>query len=144
MYALKETDAQTWEFLSNGGFSVNKSKVPFSPNGSDHGIEQEKRALKVIRGIRGIAHSQQALDEYLLTTAEMGNIVESFCETFGIEENQSLKKDEHYQLSGSKNQRIDSNTEKISSVFTDNQVSFDESEKYLQCVDKKSPAPKNR
>ena len=69
--------------------------------------------------------------------------MESFCETFGIEENQSLKKDEHYQLSGSKNQRIHKNTEKISSVFTYNQVSFDESEKYLQCVDKKSPAPKN-
>ena len=85
MYALIETDAQTSEFLSNGGFSVNKSKVPFSPIGSDHGIEQEKRALKVIWGIRGIAHSQQALDEYLLTTAEMGNMVESFCETFGIE-----------------------------------------------------------
>ena len=45
--------------------------------------------------------------------------MESFCETFGIEENQSLKKDEHYQLSGSKNQRIHNNTGKISSVFTD-------------------------
>ena len=44
--------------------------------------------------------------------------MESFCETFGIEENQSLKKDEHYQLSGSKNQRIHNNTEKISNVFT--------------------------
>ena len=32
----------------------------------------------------------------------MGSIVESFCATFAIEENQSLKKDEHYQLSGSK------------------------------------------
>ena len=53
--------------------------------------------------------------------------MESFCETFGIEENQSLKKDEHYQLSGSKNQRTHNNTEKISSVFTDYEVSFDES-----------------
>ena len=32
----------------------------------------------------------------------MGNIVESFCGIFGTEENQSLKKDEHYQLPGSK------------------------------------------
>ena len=43
-------------------------------------------------------------DKYFLTTAEMGSIVESFCATFAIEENQSLKKDEHYQLSGSKRQ----------------------------------------
>ena len=79
-------------------------KVPFSSIGSDHGIEQENHALKVTGGIRGIAHSQKALDKYFLTTAEMGSIVDSFCATFAIEENQSLKKDEHYQLSGSKRQ----------------------------------------
>ena len=137
MYAFKEKDTQTWEFLSNGEFSVNKSKVPFSSIGSDKGIEQENRALKVIAEIRGIAHSQQALDEYFLTTADMGNIVESFCETFDIEENQSLKKDEHYQLSGSKNQGIHNNTEKISSVFTNYDVSFDESENAFNVLTKK-------
>ena len=57
----------------------------------------------------------------------MENIVESFCETFGIEENPSLEKDEYYQLSSSKNQRIHNNTEKISSVFNHYEVSFDES-----------------
>ena len=92
MYALKDKDPQTCEFLSTGGFSVNKSKVAFSSIGSDHGIEQENRALKVTGGIRCTAHSQQALDEYFLATAEMGNIVDCFCETFEIEENQSLKK----------------------------------------------------
>ena len=102
MYALKEKDPPTWEFLSNGGFSVKKSKVPVSSIGSDHENEQENLALKVTGGTRGIAHSWLALDEYLLTTAEMGNIVESFCGIFGTEENQSLKKDEHYQLPGSK------------------------------------------
>ena len=141
MYALQEKDPQTWEFLFNGGFSVNKWKVPFSSIGSDHGIEQENHALKVTRGIRGIAHSQQALDEYFLTTAEMENIVESFCETFGIEEYQSLKKDEH-QLSGSKNHRIHNNMEKISSVFTDYEVSFDESENVFSVLARKVLAQK--
>ena len=98
MYALKEKDPQTQEFLSNREFLVNKSKVPFSFIGSDHGIEEENRAPKVTGGVRGIAHSQQALDEYFLTTAEMENIVEIFCKTLGIEENQSLKKDKYYQL----------------------------------------------
>ena len=57
----------------------------------------------------------------------MENIVERFCETFGIEENPSLVKDEHYQLSSSKNQRIHNNMGKIWSIFTHYQVSFDES-----------------
>ena len=57
----------------------------------------------------------------------MENIVKSFCEKFGIEENPSLEKDEYYQLSSSKNQRIHNNMKKISSVFTHYEVSFDES-----------------
>ena len=137
MYALKEKYSQTWEFISNGGFSVNKSKALFSSVGSDHGVEHENCALKVTGGIRAIAYSPQALDEYFLTTAEMGNIVERFCETFGIDENQSLKKDDHYQLPGSKNQRIHNNTEKISSVFTDYEVSVDESENVFNVLTKK-------
>ena len=71
-------------------------------------------------------------------------------------ENQSLKKDEHYQLSGSKNQRIHNNTKKISSVFTDYEVSLEESENVFNVLTKKScpkkwiifyvesPAPKNQ
>ena len=66
----------------------------------------------------------------------MGHIVESCCEMFGIEENQSLKKDEHYQLSGSKNQRIHNNAEKISSIFTDYEVSFDESKNVFNVLTK--------
>ena len=75
-------------------------------------------------GIRGIANNQQALNEYFLTTAEMGNIVESFCQTFGIEEDGSRKRDEHYQLTGSKNKRIRTYTDKISTVFTVHEVAF--------------------
>lgn len=124
MFAVKETDFDTWEYLSNGGFCVNKSKVPFTSIGADHGIEQENRALKVVGGIWGISHNQQALNEYFLTTAEMGNIVESFCETFGIEEDGSRKRDDHYQLSGSKNERMSTNTEKVSRVLDEHEVAF--------------------
>ena len=63
--------------------------------------------------------------------------MERFCETLGVEENQSLKKDEHYQLSGSKNQRIHNNKEKISSAFTDYEVSFDESGNVFDVLTKK-------
>ena len=91
MFAVKETDFDTWEYLSNGGFCVNKSKVPFTSIGADH---------------------------------EMGNIVKSFCETFGIEEGGSRKRDEHYQLSGSKNERMSTNTEKVSHVLDEHEVAF--------------------
>lgn len=128
MFKLKDEDQLTWHIMESGNFSVNKSRVPFSAIGADHGIEQENRALKVLGGIKGLANSNQALNEYFLTAAELGNIVESFCETFGIEENQSRKRDEHYQLSGSKNQRITNNVTKISTVFNDHVVNFDSSD----------------
>ena len=43
--------------LDAGEFSVNNSGIPFTAIGSDHDIEQENRALKVIGGIKGIANS---------------------------------------------------------------------------------------
>ena len=46
MYELKEKDNRTWEFLTEGNFSVNKSALPFNAIGADHSIEQENRTLK--------------------------------------------------------------------------------------------------
>ena len=57
--------------------------------------------------------------------AEMGNIVNNFCETFGIEKNQSRKKNEHHQLTGSKNARIETNSTKLSHVFIEHNVIFE-------------------
>ena len=57
-----------------------------------------------------------------------------FCPRLQLKKNQ-LKK--HYQLSGSKNQRTHNNTEKISSAFTDYELSFDESENVFNVLTKK-------
>ena len=104
MYQLNKKDTRTWDILNEGNFSVSKSDVPFTAIGPDHGIEQENRALKVQEGIKEIANSHQALDE--LTSAELGNMIKKFCETFGINDNQNTKSDDHFQLAGSKNTRI--------------------------------------
>ena len=48
----------------------------------------------------------------------MGNIVNNFCKTFGIDENQSRKRDDHHQLTGLKNARIETNWTKLSHVFS--------------------------
>ena len=57
MYELKDKDKNIWALLDAGGFSVNNSGIPSTAIGSDHDIEQENRALKVIGGIEGIANS---------------------------------------------------------------------------------------
>ena len=62
-------------------------------------------------GIEGTANSDRGLEEYFLTASEMGNMIKEFCETFGIEDDQSRKTEDHYQLSGSKNARIGGNVE---------------------------------
>ena len=89
-----------------GNFSVNKSSVPFTSIGADHRIEQQKKLMKILGGIKGITNNQQALDEYFLTAGQMGTIIEELTKLFQIKENISHKKDQHYQLTGSKNKRI--------------------------------------
>ena len=124
MMDLKENNEKTWIMMNEGSFCVGKSKVPFTSIGADHGIEQENRSIKAMGGIKGISNSSINLDEYFLSTAEISNIITSFCDKFGISESEACKRD-HYQLSGSKNSRIRSNVSKISDVFSTYGVSFD-------------------
>ena len=108
-------------FRLGGGVSVNKSDIPFTAIVSAHAIEQENCALKVIGGI----NSEVTINEYFLTAAEMGNIVNNFCETFGIDKNQSRKRDEHHQLIRLNDARIETNCTKRSHVFTEHSVTFE-------------------
>ena len=90
--------------------------------GSDHGTEQENRALKVLGGIKEILISCQALGEYFPTVVEIGNIFESFAETFGKQGNNTRKKDDFFQLSCSK--RIRDNVNKTIPVIESYDVTF--------------------
>ena len=91
---------------------------------SHYGIEQENHALKILEGIKRIANLHQALDEYFLTAAELGNMIKGFCTTFGINENQNTKSDNHYPLAGSENAGIGDNVEKLSAIFNTFNVNF--------------------
>ena len=51
-------------------------------------------------------------------------MIKDFCETFGINDNQNTKSDDHYQLAGSKNTRIGNNVEKLSAIFNTYNVNF--------------------
>ena len=136
MFAMQQNDEATWKLMEDGYFSVNKSKVPFSAIGSDHGLEQENRKLKVVGDIKGIANSQKALDKYFLTAGEMSNIVTKFCETFKIADGKE-KQDEHHEILGSKNERITSNVEKITAVFETHGVTFDRVDNVFNILTKK-------
>ena len=111
MYELKKKDTRTWDLLNEGNFSISKSDVPFTATGPDHDTEQENRTFKVLGGIN-------------LTAAEIRNMIKDFCETFGINDNQNTKSDNHYQLAGSKNTRIGNNVEKLSAILNTYNVNF--------------------
>ena len=134
MMDLKENDEKTWIMMMKGAFCVEKSKVPFTSKGADHGIEQENRSIKVMGGIKGISNSSINLDEYFLSTAEISNIITSFCDKFGISESEACKREDHYQLSGSKNSRIRINVSKISDVFSTYGVSFDATDNFYNVL----------
>ena len=55
----------------------------------------------------------------------MENIVNNFCETFGIEENQSRKRAEHHQQTESKNARIKTNWTTLRHGFSELDVTFE-------------------
>ena len=118
MYQLRNDDPAIWNRFIEGEFSVNKSNVVFSPIGADLAPEQENRTVKVLGGIKGIANSQKLLDEYFLSAAEMSNIVEQFCTSFLIEDSDARKREQHYQLIGSKNSRLSTNVNKLLDVFS--------------------------
>ena len=105
MTELKEKDNDTWQAFQTGHFSVNKSSVPFSTIGADHALEQQNCVVKVLGGIKGIANSQTALDEYFMTAEELSLLLDQFSDQYDLRNN-SLKRKQHYQLSGSKNQRL--------------------------------------
>ena len=77
-----------------------------------------------IRGIKEIANSHQVLDKSFWNAAEFGNMIKDFCETLGINDNQNTKRDDYYQLEGSKNTRIGDNVEKLSAIFNTYNVNF--------------------
>ena len=93
MMDLKENDEKTWIMMMEGGFCAGKSKVPFTSMGADHGIEQENRSIKVMGGIKGTSNPSINLDKYFLSTAEINNIITSFCDKFGISESEACKRE---------------------------------------------------
>ena len=110
--------------------------MPFSAIGADHALEQQNRAMKVLGGIKGIANSQTALDEYFMTAGELSLLLDQFSDHYDLHNN-SLKRKQHYQLSGSKNQRITDNTEKLTETLNHHNISFNSTESLYNVITNK-------
>ena len=59
MLELREDSERTWNMMREWSFCVANSEVPFTSIGTDHEIEEENWALKVLLGIKGMAKSSQ-------------------------------------------------------------------------------------
>ena len=57
MFNLKEKYINKWNMFESGNFSMNKSDISFSTIGGDHVLKQENRAVKILRGIKGIGNN---------------------------------------------------------------------------------------
>ena len=110
----------------NGYFPVNKTSVPFTAIGADHAIEHESQTMKVLGEIKGIANDINKLDKYFTIAPEITRILQDFREAFDIED-YNAKRNEYHELTGTKNQRITSNVQKLDKTFKTQNVNFDES-----------------
>ena len=136
MTKLKKKNSDTWHAVQTGHFSVNKSSLPFSTKGCDHALEQQNRAMKVLGGIKGIANSRNALDEYFMTARELPLLLDQFSDQYYLRNN-SLKRKQQYELSGTKNRRITDNIGKLTETLNHHNISFNSTESLYNVITNK-------
>ena len=66
----------------------------------------------------------------------MGNNIQDFCDVFNIL-NEAPKRSQHYQLTGSKNERTNDNAKKMSEVFCSHEINFEKSDIVFNVLTKK-------
>ena len=76
-FALDGKDPYKWKCLSEGQFSIVKSRLSLVGIGVDHAGEQENKLLKVRGGLRGIAANVNARNRFFATTP----ILRGLCNT---------------------------------------------------------------
>ena len=97
--------------------------------------------MQVLGGIKGIANDELQLERYFLIDPVMNSKIEDFCSSFNIEDI-NTKRDEHPELTSSKNKRITENVKKIDCVFEMHSTNFDDSECLYNTITQKVLDPK--
>ena len=65
--------------------------MPLSAIGAEHALEPQNRAIKVLGGIKGIANSQTALDEYFMIAEELSLLLDQFSDQYDLSQQFSEK-----------------------------------------------------
>ena len=132
MTELEIKDNQSWNYLKEN-FSINKSDIPFSAIGSDHGMEQENKAMKVTGGITGLTQKQSALNRFWLVAPVLSSLSEEFCRNNQVK---TQNRKQHYQLAGSTNKRISANVNKLLDVIDVFEIDFQSNDSVYNVVSK--------
>lgn len=78
MLELQSTDIESWQFLSDGNFTVSSNSTPFTSIDPDHAIEHKHKEVKGGRGIADIKNNESALERFALTMPILSKIIEEF------------------------------------------------------------------
>ena len=79
----KGKDPDIWVFLNKGNFSVNKRGIPFTGIETDHGLEQENKAMKVLEKIQGIySKNNNTVYQHFVVAPVRNHILRSFEDIF--------------------------------------------------------------
>ena len=71
-----------------------------------------------------------------MTAGELSLLLDQFSDQYDLRNN-SLKKKQHYQLSGSKNQRVTDKTEKLTETLNHHNISFKSTESLFNVITNK-------
>ena len=132
MAELESKDEVTWNYLKQN-FSISKTSIPFVATGSDHAMEQENKAMKLLGRVTGLRQQTSALNRFCLTAPLLSNLLQEFLLRNNIAR---YNRSYHYQLTGSTNDRIYQNKSKLISLLDSFSTSFAPSENVANLVSK--------
>ena len=112
MASLETESPETWQALKEGDFVVSKSEVPSTKLFTDQTLEQEIKGLKRHGGMVGLSQDEGALDRLITTLPLTARLVAQYLATFP-NSSLSVKRKEHYQLSGDMSVRMSENATRI-------------------------------
>lgn len=78
MMELESSDNESWQFLSEGNFTVTTNPVPFTSIDPDHAIEHQHKAIKSGKGIADIKDNESALERFALTIPILSKVTDEF------------------------------------------------------------------
>ena len=117
MDKLKTSDPDIHQEFLEGNFCVQKSEVPFTAIGPDHGIEHVNRETKVSGGLKGLTQQPSPMARCFFIAHELSRLAS---ETEGLTGASHKSRTHHHDLSQSILDRFEQNVSKLKEVLKRN------------------------